>query len=206
MSLADIFVIGLLLFSALIGFSLGFVRVVLALLGWVGAAFATLYGFRYARPLAHEWISVGFLADAAAGLGIFLLALVVLTFISHAIGRRVRDSALSALDRSVGLLVGFFMGGIVLSLLYLGIVWIDRESWVKDARSRPLLIWGATTLQSTIPPEWRGTIPASGGTTRAGGFFEKLVEPATKSPAPNAKPGYTDEQRREMDRLIKGQN
>ncbi len=205
MSPADIAVIVIVLLSGLIAFSLGFVRVVLALLGWVGAAFATLHGFHLARPIAHEWISVGFLADAAAGVTIFITALVALTFISHAIGRRVRDSSLSAIDRSIGLVFGFFIGGILVSLAYLGVQWMDREDWVAEARTRPLLIWGATTLQATVPAEWRAKMPTDNGATLRR-RFEKLVEPATKSPAPTTKPGYTDVQRREMDRLIKGQN
>jgi len=202
---ADIFVIAIVTLAGLIAFSLGFVRVVLALLGWVGAAFATLYGFRFARPIAHEWISIGFLADAVAGICIFLIALVILTFISHAIGRRVRDSSLSALDRSVGLILGFFIGGALVSLAYLGVIWAGREDWVSEARTRPLLVWGAATLQAAAPPEWQGNIPVQDGAALRR-RFEELVEPATKSPAPAAKEGYTDQQRREMDRLIKGQN
>ena len=68
MSILDIGVVAIVLISGLVAFSMGFVRVVLGLLGWVGAAFATLYGFSYVRPFAQQWISVGFLADAAAGL------------------------------------------------------------------------------------------------------------------------------------------
>ena len=204
MSPADIAVIVIMLLSALIAFSMGFVRVMLALLGWVGAAIATLYGFRFARPIAHEWISVGFLADAAAGISVFLIALVALTFVSHAIGRRVRDSSLSTLDRSIGLVLGFFIGGVLVSLAYLGVLWIGREDWVADARSRPLLIQGAATLQATLPSEWRGSLPSYDGATLRR-RFEELVEPATKSPAQTTKPGYTEQQRREMDRLIKGQ-
>ena len=83
MSALDIGVVTIVLIAGLVAFSMGFVRVVLALLGWVGAAFATLYGFRYVKPFAREWISVGFLADAAAGLAIFLATLVILTIISQ---------------------------------------------------------------------------------------------------------------------------
>ena len=66
MSIADLAVIGIILLAGLTAFSQGFVRVVLALLGWVGAAFATLYGFGYVQPYAQKWIFVGFIADAAA--------------------------------------------------------------------------------------------------------------------------------------------
>ena len=76
---ADIAVVAIIVLSGLIAFSLGFVRVVLALAGWVGAAFATLYGFPYLKPFARDWISIGFVADASAGAAIFILSLIVLT-------------------------------------------------------------------------------------------------------------------------------
>ena len=56
MALIDIFAIGMVLLSGLIALSTGFVRLVLGLLGWVGAAFSVLYGFKYVQPIAHEFI------------------------------------------------------------------------------------------------------------------------------------------------------
>ena len=214
MSIADLAVIGIVLLAGGIAFSLGFVRVVLALLGWIGAAFATLYGFSHVRPLMQEWISVGFLADAAAGLGIFFATLIVLTIVSHAIGRRVRNSGLSALDRSVGLVFGLALGGVFVCLAYLGIAWfmdmptqLDKQpKWVQTAKSRPLVEWGADKLQRLAPPEWAGKrerkSSAPEETLRR---FEKLIEPETRSTNDAGRTGYSDQERREMDRLIKGQ-
>lgn len=214
MSIADLAVIGIILLAGGIAFSLGFVRVVLALLGWVGAAFATLYGFSHVRPFAQEWISTGFLADAAAGLGIFFATLIVLTIISHAIGRRVRNSGMSALDRSVGLVFGLALGGVFVCLAYLGVAWfmdmppqLDKQpKWVQSAKSRPLVEWGAEKLQSLAPPEWAGqrgrTNNAPEETRRR---FEKLIEPETRTTGGPGRSGYSNQERREMDRLIKGQ-
>jgi len=215
MTVADLAVIGIILLAGLTAFSLGFVRVVLALLGWVGAAAATLYGFRYVRPFAQEWISVGFLADAAAGFGIFLVSLIILTYISHAIGRRVRDSALSALDRSLGLLFGLALGGVLVSLGYLGVVWVTdmpadpgkQPKWVREAKSRPLVEWGADRLQRLAPPEWAGQEsrrPSLPDASRQ--RFEQLIEPETRSSTSPTRQGYSEQERREMDRLIKGQS
>ena len=141
MSIADIAVVAIIVLAGLIAFSLGFVRVVLALAGWVGAAFATLYGFPYLKPFARDWISIGFVADAAAGAAIFILSLIVLTIISHSIGRLIRSSGLSALDRSVGLVFGLFLGGVVVSLAYLGLAWAvdlpnEQPEWYRSARTR----------------------------------------------------------------------
>jgi membrane protein required for colicin V production len=214
MSVADLAVIGIILLAGLTAFSQGFVRVVLALLGWVGAAFATLYGFGYVQPYAQKWISVGFLADAAAALGIFLVTLIVLTIFSHSIGRRVRESGLSALDRSVGLLFGFALGGVLVSLAYLGAVWAldlpetaDKQpQWMQEAKSRPLVKWGAENLQRLAPGEWaRSPQRNPNGPQRARRSYEKLIEPETRSSGSGQKRGYTDQERKEMDRLIRGQ-
>jgi membrane protein required for colicin V production len=208
MSVADIVVVGVVLLSGLIAFSLGLVRVVLSLLGWVGAAIATMYGFRYVRPIAREWISVGFLADAVAGVGIFLAVLIVLTMISHAIAQRVRGSGLSALDRSLGLVFGLGLGAVVVCLGYLGLVWADRPDWVREARTRPLLEWGSSALRTLTPPEWGGARKGSGKATsaqEAERALRRLVEPETETPEQRERTGYTDRERREMDRLIRGQ-
>jgi membrane protein required for colicin V production len=215
MNIADLAVIGIIVLAGLTAFSLGFVRVVLALLGWIGATAATLYGFRYVRPFTQEWISVGFLADAAAGLGIFLVSLIILTIISHAIGRRIRDSALSALDRSLGLVFGLALGGVLVSLGYLGVAWATdmpaeaskQPEWFREAKTRPLVEWGAARLQRLAPPEWAGQNgrgPSMPESTRE--RFEKLIEPETQPSTAPRRQGYSEQERREMDRLIRGQS
>lgn len=214
MNIADLAVIGIILLAGLTALSQGFVRVVLALLGWVGAAFATLYGFRYVQPYAQKWISVGFFADAAAAITIFLVTLILLTVLSHAIGRRVRDSGLSALDRSVGLVFGLCFGAVLVSLAYLGVAWAinlpeaidDQPKWIREAKSRPLVEWGAANLQRLAPAEWAGPRRKSlTGPEQSRRRFEKLIEPETKSSGTKERSGYTDQERKEMDRLIKGQ-
>lgn len=214
MSIADIAVIGIVLISGLVAFSMGFVRLVLALLGWIGAAFATLYLFTYAQPYAHQWISIAFLADAAAGLAIFIVTLTILTIISHTIGGHIRSSGLSALDRSVGLLFGLGFGAVVVCLTYLVLVWaidLPRDSekqsqWIREARTRPVVVWGSEKIRSLALESWVSelgqswTAPMDSRTS-----FERLVEPATKKPAGSDREGYSKPQRREMDRLFRGQ-
>lgn len=214
---ADIAVVGIIALAGLVAMALGFVRVVLALAGWVGAVFATLYGFGYLRPIAREWISSPLLADAAAGATVFIGTLVVITFISHAIGRRVRQSGLSALDRSLGLVLGLFLGGVIVSLSYLALVWAidlppraaDQPGWIREARTRPLVELGAASLSRLAPPEWR-TLErrpggASDGRSEAERVLQRLLEPETVGREPDERPGYTDRERQEMDRLIRGQ-
>jgi membrane protein required for colicin V production len=213
---ADIAVVGIVLFTALLAFSLGLVRMVLALLGWVGAGIATLYGFRYVRPITREWISTPLLADAAAGVAIFVGTLVILTVISHAIGRQVRGSGLSALDRSLGLGFGLGLGAAFACLAYLGLVWAidlpakvaEQPQWIREARTRPLVEWGAERLRMLAPPGWGGS-PAANG--RSGGAAEteralrRLIEPELRPAERREREGYSDRERHDMDRLIRGQ-
>ena len=214
MIIADLAVVAVVLLAALIAFYLGFVRVVLALAGWVGAAFATLHGFSYVRPIARDWISIGIVADATTGIVLFLISLVVLTMISHAIGRRIRASGLSALDRSLGLVFGLVLGGAMVSLAYLGLAWAiddlpnNQPDWLRTARTRPVVEWGAERLGVLVPPQWRGAIPATGGprssdpSKDAERALRKLIAPDVKHAAPDTKSGYDVKERREMDRLI----
>lgn len=216
MSGADIAVVAILAISGLAAFSLGLVRVVLALLGWVGAAFVTLYAFRFVRPIAREWISVPILADAAAGAAIFIGTLIVLTMFSHAVGHRVRGSGLSALDRSLGLVFGLGLGAVLACIGYLGLAWAidlppkleDQPAWIREAKTRPLLEWGAGSLRALAPPGWGGSQPQAGSGTNsaleAERALRRLVEPETRSPERREREGYTDRERREMDRLIRG--
>ena len=217
MSAADIGVVAIVGLTGLIAFSLGLVRVVLALLGWIGAALVTLYAFRFVRPIARDWISVPILADAAAGAAIFIVTLVILTMFSHAIGRQVRDSGLSALDRSLGLVFGLGLGAALACVGYLGLAWAidlppklqDQPQWIRAAKTRPLLEWGAEGLRALAPPGWGGNRSTAGDGGKdpldAERAWRRLVEPETKSPERREREGYTDRERREMDRLIRGQ-
>ena len=115
MNVADIVVLVIVLLSGIIAFRLGIVRVILGLAGWVGATLVTIYSYSYTRPLAREWIDNELIADILAGTAIFILTMVVLTLISHAIASSVRESSFGMLDRSFGLITGLMIGGILVS-------------------------------------------------------------------------------------------
>lgn len=214
MTIADIAVIAVVLLSGLIAMSLGVVRVVLGLGGWVGAGLVALYGFAHVRPIARDWIESPLFADAAAGAALFIVSLIVLTAISHIIGRRVNESAFGALNRSLGLVVGLGMGVVVVCGTFLVAVRIfdlpaDRDEWpdwLRSARSTPLVERGADALARFIPGEWRegsaGSAPAAepDGAARA---MEQLLQPETKEASPDEKSGYNERERKEMDRLIR---
>ena len=155
MTSADLIIIAILALSALLAFMRGFVREVLSIGAWVGAALATIYGFPIAQPYARKYIEVALFADIAAGVAIFIVALIVLTVLSHALSRNVRSSALGAVDRSLGLLFGLVRGAVLVCLAYLVMAWAipqeDRPVWVAEARTLPLVQQGAGLLLKILP-------------------------------------------------------
>jgi membrane protein required for colicin V production len=216
MAVADIVVVGVIVLSGLIAFSLGFVRVLLGLCGWVGAALATVYGFPLVRPFMHAWIESNLFADALTALGVFIVSLVILTAISHAIGRRIRDSGFGALDRSLGLVAGIVMGFVVLSATFFGLEQTgqippqraERPEWVRTARSTALIEWGADTIRSSLPKSWRGAPKTARDRDRGNDSattLRELVSPRVRQSPPPPDRGYSPRERGEMDRLIQNQ-
>jgi membrane protein required for colicin V production len=155
MTSADLVIIAILALSALLAFVRGFVREVLSIGAWVGAALATIYGFPLVQPLARQHIEVALFADIVAGVAIFVLALIVLTIVSHALAKNVRESALGAVDRSLGLLFGLVRGAVLICLAYLVMAWAippeDRPVWIAQSRTMPLIRQGADLLLQILP-------------------------------------------------------
>ena len=214
MTLIDIVAIGIVLLSGLIALSTGFVRLVLGLLGWVGAAFSVLYGFKYIQPIAHEFISSDLIADLTAGIGTFVTSLIILTIISNLIGKKVRNSSLSALDRSFGVISGLSIGIIITSASYFALVWAidlpknhDRHpQWIKSSKLFPAITWGAARIRDYLPVKLKDLLPEPNLLPKLPrNDFETLVTPETKNTMRKSKSGYSNAERSEMDRLIKGQ-
>lgn len=154
----DLVAIGIVLISAGLAFLRGFVHEVLSIGAWVGAAFATLYGFPVARPLAREHISIPLAADIAAGVGVFLVALLLLSIVTSAISKQVQSSGLNSLDRSLGFLFGLVRGAVVVSLGFIVLTWVfppvsARPAWIEQARGLPMIERGADLLRSLVPAD-----------------------------------------------------
>ena len=58
----------LLLISAALAYARGLVQEVLSVAGWIGATFATVYGFPYLKPFARQLTDLDIVADFGAGI------------------------------------------------------------------------------------------------------------------------------------------
>ncbi len=218
---ADLIVIAALLVSALLAFSRGCMRELLSVAGWVGAIFATRYGFSYVQPYTSQWISIYWLAAAAAGVTIFIPTLVIIALISHVLSGKVRNSALGAVDQSLGFLFGLFRGAIIVCLAYLLIAQIlpkeEQPEWLRSAATITPVEEGAGLLLQLVP---EGVMEKGGATmdrttkktseaireqvdeaiTRR--MLEDMTSPRLQGDTKGSSEGYSDTQRQDMDRLL----
>ena len=119
MNAVDLGVLGVIALSAIFAFARGFVRETLSIIAWVGAALITLYGFNYVYGLVTRFVSTPLLADLVAGVGLFVVALILLTIITGYLARLVHSTSLSPIDRTLGLVFGLVRGAVLVSLAYL---------------------------------------------------------------------------------------
>ncbi|MEC9022351.1 MAG: CvpA family protein [Pseudomonadota bacterium] len=210
----DIFVLISTLSISLMGFAYGLVRLSFCLSGWIAATLLTFYCFNQVRPIARDFIESHLLADIAAGGLLFVGSLIIFTIISQAISRRVRGSSLSFLDRSLGLLAGLILSTLISIIGFIGAVWVINPSpdpgkkpdWIANSKMFPLLDWGSREVFLVLPKNLRKNLNfLFSGKTQPDNSFENFLAPKTKILKKEKRSGYTETERREMDRLIQGQ-
>ena len=210
----DIGVGMVLLISALIAWGRGFVHEVLSVASWIGAIFATIHGYPYLNPYMRELIFMELAADFVSGVLVFIGSLAVFSFITGFIARRVQESALNMLDRSLGFLFGVMRGAVLVCLAYIAVEWMappkEQPEWLRTARVMPLVEAGADLLEALVPED-----AAEDGTETAKEAEEKMLKaldpekilrdmltPEPKSGKTADAPAYDRKERTEMERLI----
>ena len=209
-NITDITAVIVLLISAFLAYTRGLVQEVLSVVGWLGGGLITIYVFPFVQPFFRELISIEIAADLANGIAVFIISLAILSILSIAISKRVHNSSLNALDRSLGFLFGLVRGGILICLLYMGTKWmlpiVDQPAWLRSARTMPLIETGAQQLRSLMPKEAEAT--ADTAVIKANKLIESqkviegLISPEPKSGETGKLDGYGRKIRNEMERLI----
>ena len=217
MNAVDIAVVIVLLASGVFALMRGFVYEVLAMAGWIAAALAALWGLPLVRPLIHPYISKGWMADTAGGIAIFLIVLLISSFITHAIARQVRRSAISSVDRSLGFAFGLLRGLLLASLCFLVVTKLmapDEPEILAQSKTRPLMKMGADAIQALLPPSFstvedkaKKAAQSIDEVKQGARIYELLNNPKPKSgdQQQTDKQGYSPSERSGMDRMIETQ-
>ncbi|HZH45632.1 MAG TPA: CvpA family protein [Roseococcus sp.] len=149
--------------SAILAFLRGFVREALGIGAWIGAAIAAFSGRELLRPMLLQMVERDWVADGLAVGIIFLVVLVALKLLIHALAERIQRSALGGVDRSLGALFGLARGAFIAMLAYVlaGLVLPDTAAWpepVREARALPPVVDGARWVVGLLPEEYRPRI------------------------------------------------
>jgi len=222
MNVTDIVILVFIVLSGLLALIRGFVKEVLSMAAWVGAAFVALPASLFPHPNLFDpivpyfrsFITIPYLPDAAAFLVVFVVALILLSGIGHVIASRVHQSNFSALDKSLGLLLGLLRGAVLVCLAYLLLASFERPDeyppWIQGARSMPLVERGAQMIRQLIPESAQRRSAAALGTAESTAqqglavkkAYDELTQPKPKADAQKEQEGYNRDERREMDRVI----
>ncbi|MFD0978492.1 CvpA family protein [Tropicimonas aquimaris] len=115
-TIVDAGVAVIIVFSAILAYSRGFVREALAIAGWVAAAVLAYIFAPQAEPLVSEipvlrdFLDNCTASTIAAFAGVFALALVVFALFTPLFSSIVQRSALNAIDQGLGFLFGVLRG------------------------------------------------------------------------------------------------
>jgi len=213
----DLSVLGVIGLSAIFAFARGFVRETLSIVAWVGAALVTFYGFYPVSTMMSRYTSMPLLAHLIAGVGLFVISLIVLTIITGYLARLVHSTPLSAIDRTFGLIFGIARGLVVVSLVYLALnVILAPADWppiVKEAKSEPFLAQGADMLRGLLPQslqiksaavvdDTQRALERAKEAQKAMRALSSPVAPLPAKPGQDQVPNYKTGDRRDLDRLI----
>lgn len=213
MNPVDMAVIAIVLLSAFLAFTRGFVAEVVSIATWAGAAVITLYALPHALPIAQTYIKHDMLAYAAAAAGVFIVSLIILTMIGGQISNVVQQSRLSAIDRSLGFAFGLVKGAVLVSVAYLFFSWLvpepEHPAWLTAAKTEPWLKKGAEMLVDAVPESIRKEAATRGESLRQKAAtaedLSRLSTPVPATPKSDAKAtdkGYNKTERGAFDQLI----
>ncbi|UVC10605.1 CvpA family protein [Rhizobium sp. TH2] len=153
----DGIVLAIALFSAVLAMVRGFSREVLSVVSWFGSAYAAYKLYPYGLPYAKNFIADEKFAIIASAAAIFLIALIVISFITMRIADMIIDSRIGALDRTLGFIFGAARGIlIVVVAVQFYNEWVPPEkhqAWIAGSKSKPFLDDLGEKLKNALPED-----------------------------------------------------
>jgi membrane protein required for colicin V production len=153
--------------SAILAYARGFVREVLAILGWVAAAVAAFLFAPVAEPLVREIPYLGeILGDScelsiiAAFAAVFAVVLIIAALFTPLFSSFVRNSALGGIDQGMGFFFGVLRGIVLVAVALLVYEFIAPDGAVAMVdNSQSVAIFGRfqDALAAAVPqgvPDW----------------------------------------------------
>lgn len=175
-SYLDLGLIAVVLISALLAMLRGFTREILAIGSWIAATAAAVYLFPLLVPYVKPYIAKELYAQIASATAIFFVALIVVSIVTVNLSDAILDSRVGAIDRSLGFLFGAARGFVLCVIAFLFFTMFTAAdkapSWVRTAKSRPLLESTGEDMKTLLPHD----------------FLNKFMKPKTPNPTDEPPP------------------
>jgi membrane protein required for colicin V production len=206
----DFIAVAILLVSGLVGLLRGATRELVTVIAFVGAAIASVFALRFSGPLAHHFIHTAWLAHIAALIVVFILVYVVVRLVGGQLTRGVRQTALSSLDRTLGLAIGLARGvvavGILVILIRAATPAERMPHWFTHAKVYPLANAAGSALRAFAPKGMelaRQVAPSVENALVPGESDENEGDKSSGGPPRAAgRHGNTDKERKALDDLV----
>ncbi|AXC50921.1 CvpA family protein [Paracoccus suum] len=167
-TLIDGIVAAVIILSAILAYSRGFVRESLAILGWIGAAVLAFLFAGAARPMISQVPGLNkFLGDSCelgtiAGFAVvFAIALVVFSIVTPLFSSVVQRSALGGVDQGMGFLFGVARGILLVAvafIVYDRVMATEKIAMVEQSRSSQVFARMRGTVNEQIPQDAPGWV------------------------------------------------
>jgi membrane protein required for colicin V production len=160
----------IIILSAVLAYSRGFVREALSIGGWILAAIVAYIFAPAVQPLMTE-IPVlkdflgesGELSMIAAFAVVFAAALIIFSILTPLFSGAVQRSALGGIDRGLGFLFGVLRGAVLVGiafLIYERVIVSDPIPMVDDSRTAVVYAQLSESLDEQVPSDLPGWIAA----------------------------------------------
>lgn len=167
-TIIDAVVAGVIILSAILAWSRGFVRESLAIMGWIAAAVLAFLFAPTVRPMIAQLpVLDRFMGDScelatiAAFAVVFALALVVFSIITPLFSSVVQRSALGGVDQGIGFLFGVARGVLLVAIAFIvydRVMVTQPVAVVEQSRSAQVFERMRTQMDDQIPEDAPGWI------------------------------------------------
>lgn len=159
--IVDIFVLAVLLISALISFLRGVIREILTIAGVIGGTAAAYFGGPLLSPFMRDWVGsyapastdtaeagekaaeeapklfdvlpYDVVADVLAYGIVFIVVVAALSILSHFLAEGAKSLGLGPVDRTLGFVFGLIRGALLVGILYLPVYFFVTDEDTKEA-------------------------------------------------------------------------
>ncbi len=155
LNLFDLFIVIILTYCVIQCFFKGFSLSLISFMKWIFSTIITIILVPKFQPIVREYIESDFINNIGLGAAIFVLTLFVTIIIGKGLGRAVTWTGVGPIDKTFGLLFGFFKGYVVSVCLFSILNWFyPYQNWgisAEDAISFNLINKGSKILIEEFP-------------------------------------------------------